>query len=78
MMQLLPARLLFGWIYNGTGGSVLLTILFHGSWNAWGELLGPGPMVADLYGLTQTALLLAAAVTVLLTTRRAAPRPRAA
>ena len=78
LLQLLPARLLFGWIYNGTGGSVLLTILFHGSWNAWGELLGPGPMVADPYGLTQTALLLAAAVAVLLMARWAVPRPRAA
>jgi hypothetical protein len=75
LVQLIPARILFGGIYNGTGGSVLLTILFHGAWNAWGEVLGPGPMVADAYGLTQTAILGVAAVTVLLMNRGAVIRP---
>jgi membrane protease YdiL (CAAX protease family) len=70
LVQLIPARILFGWIYNGTGGSVLLTILFHGSWNAWGEILAPGPMVADPYGITETVILWAVAITVLIMTRR--------
>lgn len=70
LVQLIPARILFGWIYNGTGGSVLLTILFHGSWNAWGEILGSGPMVADAFGLTETVILWAVAITVLIMNRR--------
>lgn len=78
LVQLIPARILFGWIYTGTGGSVLLMILFHGSWDAWDEILGRGPMVADPYGLTLTAILWVAAVTVLLMNRRAVPWPRSA
>ena len=78
LVQLLPARILFGWLYNGTGGSVLLPILFHASYNAWGEVLLPGPMVADPNGLTQTVLLAAAVVAVLLLNRRPAPRPQPA
>jgi membrane protease YdiL (CAAX protease family) len=81
LVQLIPARILAGWVYNGGGGSVLLAILFHGFWNAWGEALGTGPMVADPFGLTQTALLSAAAVAVMLVPRlrdRRRPAPRAA
>ena len=73
LVQVILARILFGWIYNGTGGSVLLPILFHGSGNAWGEVLGPGPMVAGPYGLAETAVLAAAAVAVLLMNRGAVP-----
>ena len=74
LVQLIAVRILFGWIYNGTGGSVLLMILFHGSWDAWDEILGRGPMVADPYGLTLTAILWVAAVMVLVMKRGAAPR----
>lgn len=78
LLQLIPARILFNWIYNGTGGSVLLPILFHASWNAWGEVLETGPMVADAMGLTQTAFLVAAAAAVLLLKHQITPRPAVA
>lgn len=78
LVTLIAVRILFGWIYNGTGGSVLLMILFHGSWDAWDEILGRGPMVADPYGLMLAAILWVAAVIVLLMNRRAAPWPRSA
>ncbi|HEX5504769.1 MAG TPA: CPBP family intramembrane glutamic endopeptidase [Thermomicrobiales bacterium] len=77
LVQLLPARILFGWIVAGTGGSVLLAILFHASWNAWTEFLGSGPMVADAAGVTQTAILGVAAATVLLLNRGPALRTAA-
>lgn len=75
LLGLIPARFLFGWLYIGTGGSVLLTILFHASGNAWSEILPVGPGAADTVG---TVVFWVAAVAVLLVTRRPAPRPRSA
>jgi membrane protease YdiL (CAAX protease family) len=74
LLQLIPARIVFGWIFNGTRGSVLLAILFHGSWNAWSEFLPTGPMVANAAGLTETALLCAVVATILLLNRPARRR----
>jgi membrane protease YdiL (CAAX protease family) len=31
LLTLIPARIIFGWISNGSGGSILLTVLFHAS-----------------------------------------------
>ncbi len=72
LVLLIALRILFGWIYNGTGGSILIMILFHGSWDTWEEILGRGPMVADPYGLMLAAILWVGAVIVLLMNRRAA------
>jgi len=35
----LLAVLLFIWLYNGTGGSLLMATLFHASMNAWSNIL---------------------------------------
>jgi hypothetical protein len=40
-------RFLFGWVYNGSGGSILLLILFHASGNFWSEILPLGPPAVD-------------------------------
>ncbi|MFL5800881.1 MAG: type II CAAX prenyl endopeptidase Rce1 family protein [Roseiflexaceae bacterium] len=73
-----PLRILFGWIYNGTGGSVLLMILFHASLNAWAEILSLPTAGAEPVWLSFTAILWVAAAAVLLMNRRAMPRSKSA
>ena len=34
-------------MYNGSGGSILLLILFHASGNFWSEILPLGPPAVD-------------------------------
>lgn len=72
---LIPARIIFGWIYDRSGGSVLLAVLLHASGNAWSEVLGQGPAVADAAGLTVTLVFWVVAVGVLLRNRRPALAP---
>ena len=59
-----PLRILFGWIYNGTGASILLMILFHGSLDAWAETLSFRPAVFEPAWLLFTMILWVAAVVV--------------
>jgi membrane protease YdiL (CAAX protease family) len=73
LLTLIPARIIFGWIYNGSGGSILLTVLFHASGNAWSEVLGQGPAVADAAGLTVMLVFWVVAIGVLRKSRRPAP-----
>jgi membrane protease YdiL (CAAX protease family) len=73
LLTLIAARIIFGWIYNGSGGSILLTVLLHASGDAWPEALGRGPAVADAAGLTETLVYWLVAVGVLLTHRGPAP-----
>jgi membrane protease YdiL (CAAX protease family) len=47
LLTLIAARTVFGWVYNGAGGTILLTVLFHASGNAWSEVLGQGPSRFD-------------------------------
>ena len=44
---LIAARVVIGWVYSGSGGSVLLAILLHASGNTWAEVLGQGPAAAE-------------------------------
>jgi uncharacterized protein len=74
LLTLIPARIIFGWIYNGSGGSILMTVLLHASGNAWSEVLGQGPAVADAAGLTVMLVFWVVAIGVLLKHRTPAPR----
>jgi uncharacterized protein len=61
LLTLMAARILFGWLYVGTGGSVLLCVLFHASGNAWSEVLPvPRPDFTAAW-LAETAVLTVAA-----------------
>jgi membrane protease YdiL (CAAX protease family) len=72
LLVLIPARILFGWIVAGAGGSVLLAILFHASANAWGESLSINEAIIDPVGLTLAVIIWLTAATVLFFRRRAA------
>jgi uncharacterized protein len=74
LLTLIPARIIFGWIYNGSGGSILLTVLLHVSGNAWSEVLGQGPGGTDAAGLTVMLVWWVVAIGVLLKHRTPAPR----
>jgi membrane protease YdiL (CAAX protease family) len=75
LLTLVAARILFGWVYTGSGGSILLAVLLHASGNAWSESLGRGPATVDAPGLTETLVFAAAALTAVLMTRRRAAAP---
>ena len=75
MRRLVAARILFGWIYDGSGGSILLAVLLHASGDAWSEWLSRGPATLDAPGLTETLVFCAAALTAVLVSRRRASAP---
>ncbi|MGH2790306.1 MAG: CPBP family intramembrane glutamic endopeptidase [Actinomycetota bacterium] len=65
LLTLIAVRILFGWVYNGTGGSVLLTVLLHASGNAWSEVLPLAPPSLDAAWLAEFLVFgLAAAIVV--------------
>jgi uncharacterized protein len=73
LVTLIVARVVLGWVYSGSGGSVLLAILLHASGNAWNEVLSQGPATtASAAAWTQTGVFaIAALVAVTITRRRA-------
>jgi uncharacterized protein len=74
----IPLRIVFGWIYIGTGGSILLMILFHGALNAWADILSLPTAQAEPTWLVFTVLLWMAVVILLRTERGVTPRPPSA
>ena len=56
---------LASWVYNGTGGSVLLAVLLHASGNAWSEILPMGPTAFDTAWPEILVFGIAAAIVVL-------------
>ena len=76
LLILIVARVVLGWVYSGSGGSVLLAILLHASGNTWNEVLSQAPAVttASAAGWTQTAVFTGAALATVLVTRRRASR----
>lgn len=60
----LATSVLMTWLYRGTGGSVLLTTLFHGAVNVWPGLVGGAGSEATLAWLQAALLTLAAAAVV--------------
>jgi uncharacterized protein len=72
---LVAARIVFGYLYNSSGGSILLAILLHASGNTWSETLGTGSDTADAAGLTKLAVFAVAALAAVWITRRRVSRP---
>jgi uncharacterized protein len=70
LLTLIAVRILFGWVYNATGGSVLLTVLLHASGNAWSEILPLGPPTFDVAWMAEILVFGVAAVIVVLMYRR--------
>ena len=67
LLTLIAVRILFGWVYNGTGGSVLLTVLLHASGNAWSEILPLAPPSLDAAWLAEFLVFgIAAAIAVVM------------
>src|SRR5215203_6129662 len=68
---LVPARIVFGWVYNGSGGSVLLAILLHASGNAWDEALSQAPAAttASAAGWTEIGVFTGSALVAVWITR---------
>jgi uncharacterized protein len=75
LLTLLAVRLLFGWVYNGSGGSILLMILFHASGNAWSEIFPLGFPAFTAAWAGETLVFGAAAAIVLLRYRGPVPKP---
>ena len=73
LLTLIAVRFLFGWVYNGSGGSILLLILFHASGNFWSEILPLGPPAADATWVGEIMVFGVAAAIVFLMGRIAQP-----
>jgi uncharacterized protein len=76
LIILVAVRIVYGWVYNGSGGSVLLAILLHASGNTWSEVLHqpPAATTASAAAWTQTGVFAIAALVAVWTTRRRATR----
>jgi membrane protease YdiL (CAAX protease family) len=75
LVTLIAARVVYGWVYSGTG-SILLVILLHASGNTWAEVLSQGPAAttASAAGRTETAVFIVAALVAVWITRQRASR----
>jgi membrane protease YdiL (CAAX protease family) len=79
LVQICALSIIFTWLYNSTGGSLLIAILFHGSVNTWNTLIPSGlPAVAGdhLYLLNVSLVCLAALIVILLVDVRTLTRHR--
>lgn len=70
LLTLIAVRFLFGWVFNGSGGSVLLLILFHASGNFWSEIIPLGPPAVDAAWVGEVLVFAAAAAAVFLQVSR--------
>jgi membrane protease YdiL (CAAX protease family) len=76
LVTLIVARVVIGWVYSGSGGSVLLAILLHASGNTWSEVLSQGhaATTANAAAWTETGVFAIAALVAVWMTRRRASR----
>ena len=51
MTSILAEAILYTWVYNNTGSSLLLVCLFHTAINAWAKLILLPALAADLHPL---------------------------
>jgi uncharacterized protein len=76
LLSLIPVRILFGWIYNGTRASILLCVLLHASGNAWSEILPvPAPHFTTAWAAETAVFTLAAGLALLAHSRRRLDTP---
>jgi hypothetical protein len=70
----------YTWLFNGSGGSVLIAVLFHGAQNGLSAFLErsllPGLLEADAWVLIRIALLLGISIAAAIAVRRQARRGR--
>lgn len=74
LLFIAPMAFLYTWVFNGTGGSVLLVVLLHGAQNGLSAFLErsllPTLADADLWVIFRIAILLVVAVVAALAVRR--------
>ena len=83
VLVVVALSIMFAFLYNGTGGSMLAPLLLHTSFNTWsGWLSGPiGPAARPTFFVCQILLLWTVAILIVIATgagrlsRRAAPMP---
>ncbi len=83
VLVVVALSIMFAFLYNGTGGSMLAPLLLHTSFNTWsGWLSGPiGPAARPTFFVCQILLLWTVAILIVIATgagrlsRRAAPVP---
>jgi membrane protease YdiL (CAAX protease family) len=64
LISVLATSTLMTWVYRGTGGSMLLTILLHGAINVWPSLVGGTASEVTLAWVQAALLVLVASVAV--------------
>jgi membrane protease YdiL (CAAX protease family) len=76
LVTLIVARVVLGWVYSGSGGSILLAILLHASGNTWSEVLSQShaATTASAAAWTETGVFAIAALVAVWITRRRASR----
>jgi uncharacterized protein len=76
LVTLIVARVVLGWVYSGSGGSILLAILLHASGNTWSEVLSQAhaATTASAAAWTETGVFAIAALVAVTITRRRASR----
>jgi membrane protease YdiL (CAAX protease family) len=64
LVSVLATSILMTWVYRGTGGSVLLSVLLHGAANMWPDLVGGTTSEVTLAWVQAVLLMLVASVVV--------------
>ena len=83
-ISLFGGAVMYTWLFNDTGGSVLAVTLLHAGTNFWGRLLAPNPtptLAATVFSATNVLLAVGLLVVfggATLTDRRRLPDPRRA
>jgi membrane protease YdiL (CAAX protease family) len=66
LVRMIGAAILFTWVFNNTGGSLLLAYLMHAASNFWPRILPMGAMVEPFAWLPDAITILAVVLVVLI------------